>query len=82
LSPDLDPLTAAFLHGRERKAALHALLAGRAQSLPQAESPPPSTGFDGGARGTYWPWEDPVQEHDQHLIELLRSRAADVGRWL
>jgi hypothetical protein len=73
-----DPITGSLLHRQARKDALISVISGRV-GYPVPGSPR-TGGFDGGARRTVPSRRHPLQEHDELLIELLRSRGAAVGQ--
>jgi hypothetical protein len=66
--PRNDPFLQAVLHGPLPRATASSATAPRRRG-----------GFDGGCRQ---PLPQPPPTHDQFLVELLRTRAADVGRHL
>lgn len=77
MSTGPDPLTGAALHARARKAALDDAIRGRA--MPETETVPPSSGFDGGARTPAPPPRDPVRDHDDLIVSLAKYRRVYGG---
>jgi hypothetical protein len=61
------------------KAARHEALVNALLGRPAAEPQRRTTGFDGGARESVPAFSDPLRDHDELIVDVVRSRAADRG---
>jgi hypothetical protein len=76
-APAPDPITGSIAAKRQRKAALHAALTGRAPQQPRDERGRLS--FDRGARQPSRPRRDPQRAHGAWLANAIRTRSNDLG---